>query len=174
MNGQSTRKRTAEGAIGVSKDTNALPMPKIRVFVLLQNRLMRDVLIRVLRRRNLEVVGCGSREEVTAEDVTKSGCDVLLLDSIDLKWASRIKVDIQSVGRPIKIVVIGIREGYEQFLQAICCGVTEYLLNDPSLDDTVAAIRAAARGRKALVVKYERLSSTTESIADSNSVHKTA
>lgn len=147
MDGQSTRKRTAESALSVSEETGALPKPKIRVFVLLQNRLLRGVLIRVLRRRNLEVVGYGSREEATTEEVTKSGCDVLLVDFFDRQWVSPIKADIQGGGGAIKIVVIGMREEHEQFLEAIRCGVTGYVLNDASLDDTVAAIRTAACGQ---------------------------
>src|SRR5262249_55039056 len=106
-----------------------------------------EVLMRVLRRRNLEVVGYGSREEATVEDVTKSGCDVLLVDFCDRQWVSAIKTEIQNVRRAIKIVVIGMCEEHEQFLEAIRCGVTGYVLNDASLDDTVAAIRTAACGQ---------------------------
>jgi DNA-binding NarL/FixJ family response regulator len=132
--------------LSVSAETGALPNAKIRVFVLLQHRLLRDELIRVLRRRNLEVVGYGSKKEVTPEEITKSNCDVLLMDFFDREWVSPIKADTQSVGRAIKIVVSGMREGHEQFLEAIRCGVTGYLLNDASLHDTLAAIRTAACG----------------------------
>jgi DNA-binding NarL/FixJ family response regulator len=147
MDDQSTRRSAADRALSVSEETGALPKPKIRVFALLRNRLLRDVLIRVLRRRNLEVVGYSTPEEITIEEVTKSGCDVLLVDFFDRQWVSPIKADIQSVGRAIKIVVIGMREEHEQFLEAIRCGVAGYLLNDASLDDTVAAIRTAASGQ---------------------------
>lgn len=147
MDGQSIRKWAADRALRVSEQAGALPTPKIRVFVLLQNRLLRDVLIRVLRRRNMEVVGYGSQQEATAEEITKSGCDVLLVDFFSRQWVSPIKADMQSEGRAIKIVVIGMREEHEQFLEAIRCGVTGYVLNDASLDDTVAAIRMAACGQ---------------------------
>jgi DNA-binding NarL/FixJ family response regulator len=147
MDGQSTRKRATERAVIVSAEPAALTRPKTRVFVLLQNRLLRNALIRVFRRRNLEVVGYGSQEQATAEEITKSSCDVLLLDFFDRQWLSLIKDDVQSAGRAIHIVVIGMREEHDQFLEAIRCGVTGYLLDNASLDDTVTAIRTAAFGQ---------------------------
>jgi len=147
MDGQSARKCESERALNVSEETSALPKPKIRVLVVLQNRLLREMFLHVFRRRKLEVVGCGSREETTAEKVISSGCDVLLVDFFDPQWVSPIKADIQDVGRTIGIVIVGMRGDHEQFLDAIRCGVAGYLLNDASLDDTVAAIRAAACGQ---------------------------
>ena len=147
MDGQSTRNCAADGNLSVSAGTGALPKPRIRVFVLLQHRLLRDELMRVLRRRNLDVVGYGSKKEITPEEITRSNPDVLLMDFFDRQWLSPIKADTQSVGRAIKIVVSGMREGHEQFLEAIRCGVTGYLLNDASLHDTLVAIRTAACGQ---------------------------
>jgi len=136
-----------QSTTNVLEEPGALPKPKIRVFVVLQYRLLRDMLIRMFRRRNLEVVGCGNREETTAEKVINSGCDVLLVDFFDPQWVSPIKADIQGVGSTIKIVIVGMREEHEHFLEAIRSGVAGYLLNDASLDDAVAAIRAAACGQ---------------------------
>lgn len=145
--GQSTRKRAREEAFMAAAEAIAPAKPKIRMFVSVQNRLLSNALIRVFRRRNLEVVGHGSREEATAKEVTKSGCDVLLVDFFDRQWLSVIKDEVQSASKAIKIVVIGMREEHEQFLEAVRCGVTGYLLSDASLDDTVAAIRKAACGQ---------------------------
>jgi len=147
INGRSTRKRATDRALIVSAETVQPARRKTRVFVLLQNRLLRNALIRVFRRRNLEVVGHGSQEQTTAAAITKSGCDVLLLDFFDRQWLSAIKDDVQSAGGAIKIVVIGMREEHDQFFEAIRSGVSGYLLNDASLDDTVAAIRTAAFGQ---------------------------
>jgi len=147
MDGLSTRKRATARAVIVPAETVTPAKPKTRVFVLLQNRLLRNALIRVFRRRNLEVVGYGSQEQATAKEITNSGCDVLLLDFFDRQWVSLFNDDAQNAGKAVKIVVIGMREEHDQFLEAIRCGVTGYLLNDASLDDTVAAIRTAAYGQ---------------------------
>src|ERR1700756_4468528 len=147
MDGQITRKWASERATEVSESAGALPRPRIQVFVLSENRLLRDALLRRLRRRELEVVGCSAREATTSEDVTESGCDVLLMDFVDRQYRSLTKPDIQNVRRSIKIVAIGMSEGHEQFLEAVRCGVTGYLLSDASLEDVAAAIRAVASGR---------------------------
>ena len=95
------------------------------MFVLLQNRLLRGVLIRVLRRRNLEVVGYGSREEATTEEVTKSGCDVLLVDfSIGNGYHPSKPTSKMGTGdqdrRQAEYV-----EGHGQFVEVIRCGVPD-------------------------------------------------
>lgn len=144
MDGQITTK--SERATDVSESADALVGPKIRVFVLSENRLLRDALRRLLRRRDLEVVGWSGREDAISEEVRESGCDVLLMDFVDRQYLSLTKPDIQNVGRSIKIVAIGMPEEHEQFLEAVRCGVIGYVLNDASLDHIAAAIRAAACG----------------------------
>src|SRR5262249_799114 len=107
MDGVSTRKRATERAVIVPAEAVTPAKPKTRVFVLVQKRVLGNALIRVFRRRNLEVVGYGSQEQATAEEITNSGCDVLLLDFFDRQWVSLFNDDVQNAGKAVKIVVIG-------------------------------------------------------------------
>jgi DNA-binding NarL/FixJ family response regulator len=120
---------------------------KIRVFLIIGNRLLRDTLARLLRRqRDVELSGeCGSGE-TNPEEVAKSGCDVMLLDFIDRTWVSVVREQGQEKGRAIKTIVIGMDAESTPFLEAVRCGVTGYLLKDASAADVRAAVRAVACG----------------------------
>jgi hypothetical protein len=60
---------------------------KIRVFLVIENHLLRDVLARRLRRQaDVELSGKGGSGETDPGEVAKSGSDVALLDFLDPKW----------------------------------------------------------------------------------------
>lgn len=120
---------------------------KIRVFLLIENRLLRDVLTHLLRRQgDLELTGNGGRDETNSDEVARGGFDVALLDFVHLKWISVAREQSRVEGRAIKIVVIGMDAESAPFLEAVRCGVTGYLLKDASAADVVTAVRAAVRG----------------------------
>ncbi len=116
-----------------------------RVFLLIENRLVRETLVRLFRKRSdLCVVGEGCSTE--AIDVLASQCDILVLD--DLQMLSPLGarfLDGQANGA-MGIVLIGMEEKEDQFLLAVRSGISAYLLNDASASDVVTAVRAAARG----------------------------
>ena len=117
-----------------------------RVFFLIDNRLVRETLVRLFRKRSdLCVVGQGSSLE--AVDILDTQCDILVLD--DPQMLSPVGAHLP--GEPeakgtLGIVLIGMEEDEEQFLLAVRSGVSGYLLNDASASDVVTAVRAAARG----------------------------
>ena len=124
------------------------PQPtKIRPFLVLENRLLRDMLARVLRRREtMEIVGRGGLGEVSVEALTASGCDVVLVDFIEAGWLSLVKSQSQRKGKPIGIVAVGMDGNCEKFLEAVRCGVIGYLLKDASASEVVTALFATVRG----------------------------
>src|SRR5215471_740660 len=123
------------------------PDTKIRSFLVLENRLLRDMLARVLRRReNLEVAGRGGLGEVSIEVLMASGCDVVLVDFVEPEWFSLVKSPSQGPGKPVPIVAVGMDGNCDKFLEAVRCGVIGYLLKDASASEVVAALYAAARG----------------------------
>jgi len=67
----------------------------------------------------------------------------------DVQTASLLSANMHS-GRQdegtVGVVLIGMGEEEEKFIEAVKCGVSGYLLNDASASDVIAAIRAAARG----------------------------
>ena len=117
-----------------------------RVFLLIENRLVRETLVRLFRKRSdLCVVGQACSTEAT--DIAESQCDILVLD--DLQMLSPLGAqffDGRHSDGTTGIVLIGMEEDESQFLQAVRSGISAYLLNDASASDVITAVRAAAHG----------------------------
>ena len=110
----------------------------IRIFLLIENRLLRDALSRLFRKRSeFEVIGQCGRSEVPA-DLDGNSCDVLAADFFDS--------DLLTATRGPKVILIGMSEDPDQFLDAVRAGVTGYLLKDASASEVISAIRAAQKG----------------------------
>ncbi len=120
--------------------------PKIGVYVVVENRLLREILVRLLRRQgDIELIGEGGSGDTDSTAVVKSGCDVVLLDFVDTEWISEIRQS-QSLGPTTKTVVLGMDADSGLFLEAVRCGVTGYLLKDASTVDVLSAVRLVHRG----------------------------
>ncbi len=118
------------------------------VFVLAQNRLLREALAKILdKKSDIRVVGaCAFCPEVKIQIV--SACsDVLLMDSstTGLSHLEFVR-QIQECAHAIKVVLIGMDPDEQSFLQAVREGVVGYLLKDASALEVVAAVRAVAGG----------------------------
>ncbi len=126
---------------------DTVPEAAIRVFLLIENRLLRDALERLFRKRaDLQVVGCEGSESATRQVVRKTPCDVLVLDFFNSELISVVdREKAEEAGKP-KAVLIGMSEESEQFLAAIQRGVAGYLLKEASAAEVVAAVRATYRG----------------------------
>ena len=123
------------------------PSSCIRTFLLIENRLLREALVRLFcKRADLEVVGQCDHAEATARRVLDSHCDVLVIDSLQTAW---LPANIASEGgdhASFRAVVIAMDSDEEQFLAAVGAGVTGYLLQDASASDVVCAVRSVHRG----------------------------
>jgi DNA-binding NarL/FixJ family response regulator len=117
-----------------------------QVYVLVENRLVRETLIRLFQERSdLCVVGQGRSAE--AKDVLNSQCNIVVLD--DLNTASLLGLSLLDEFKPpgaMGVVLIDMQDDEEQFLEAVRSGVSGYLLNDASASDVISAVRAVARG----------------------------
>jgi DNA-binding NarL/FixJ family response regulator len=127
--------------------TDCVPSSSIRALLLIENRLLREALVRLFRKRSdLEVVGQGSPMDQTPLGILDTQCQVLVGDAF---LASRLQAGfIAKGGMPAgsKIVLVGMEPGEEQFIAAVRSGVSGYLLQDASASDVVAAVRAVFRG----------------------------
>jgi DNA-binding NarL/FixJ family response regulator len=119
----------------------------IRTFLLIENRLLREALVRLFcKRADLLVVGQSGHADATALRVLDSKCDVLVTDSLQMPWLSGA-TDLDNVGGVAFPTVVIAREcSKEHFIAAVRSGVTGYLLQDASAADVVAAVRAVFRG----------------------------
>jgi len=124
-----------------------VPGSSIRTFLLIENRLLREALVRLFcKRADLLVVGQSDYAEAAAPHMLDSQCDVLVIDSLQTAW---LPANIAIEGgdhASFRAVVIAMDSDEEQFLAAVRSGVTGYLLQDASASDVVAAVRAVFRG----------------------------
>jgi two-component system, NarL family, nitrate/nitrite response regulator NarL len=124
-----------------------VPVTSIRVYLLIEGRLLREALTRLFRKRpDLSVVGQSGHGEATPRQVLETQCDVLVSDSSEAAWLPA-SIALQNGERgAFKAILIGMESDSEQFLSAVRSGVTGYLLPDASASDVVAAVRAVFRG----------------------------
>jgi two-component system nitrate/nitrite response regulator NarL len=124
-----------------------VPSSSIRAFLMIENRLLREALVRLFRKRSdLIVVGQTSPADETPLDSLESDCNVLVSDSL---LPDRLPACLAAKGGTpsgLKIILIGMQPDEEQFMAAVRSGVTGYLLQDASASDVVAAVRAVFRG----------------------------
>ncbi len=127
--------------------SEAVPCSSIRVFLMMENRLLREALIRLLRKRSdLVVVDHDGAAETTTSQVLATQFDVLVIDSFQVMWPAA-KIARETGGRPaFKAILIGMEPDEDLFIAAVRSGVMGYLLNDASAADLVAAVRAVYRG----------------------------
>jgi DNA-binding NarL/FixJ family response regulator len=117
----------------------------IRTLLLIENRLLRESLARLFRKRtDFVVVGQISSADPMGLDLLESKCEVLLGDCFVLNRLPLFKAG-EASNNP-KIVLIGMSPDDDQFLAAVRSGVTGYLLQDASASDVVAAVRSVVRG----------------------------
>lgn len=125
-----------------------VPSLSIRVFLLLENRLLREALVRLFRKRSdLSVVGQGSLADEALHPSLETNCDVLVGDCLLPAGALSILAADEGKTRGCKILLVGMEPDEEQFLTAVRSGAVGYLLQDASASDAVSAVRAVHRGQ---------------------------
>lgn len=130
-------------------DRNIVPDVSIQVFLLIENRLLRESLARLFRKRaDLSVVGQAPLADSAFDLVNSTPCDVLLMDRFPeapslSSWGA---LNARGISGHKQIVLIGMDEDEGQFLAAVRSGVVGYLLKDASASDVVSAVRAVAQG----------------------------
>jgi DNA-binding NarL/FixJ family response regulator len=124
------------------------PILRIKVVLLVGNRLLCEALNRILRKRSDVLVTNQSLELSNLPVlITKSESDVVLLDSASASVLSRQRVTrIRDLNPNAQVLMVGMDVDESAFLRAVRAGVSGYLLNDASAADVIAAIRAVARG----------------------------
>jgi DNA-binding NarL/FixJ family response regulator len=119
----------------------------IRVFLLIENRLLRESLVRLFRKRpDLLVVGQGGQGQTAPCHVLDTKSEVLVTDSFLTEWMpANLPLQVRGEGT-LRALLVGMEADEEQFIAAVRFGVTGYLLQDASASDVFAAVRAVFRG----------------------------
>jgi DNA-binding NarL/FixJ family response regulator len=118
------------------------------VFLLAQNRLLREALSRVLANKNdIEVVGSCALSSDSIQEIMAAGPDILVLDSFS---TNNVHLDfVREVQRNVpdaRLIMIGMDTDGQHFLQFIREGAMGYIAKDASALEVVTAIRTVAAG----------------------------
>jgi DNA-binding NarL/FixJ family response regulator len=117
------------------------------VFVLVEHRLLRETLLRLLQKKaDIRIVGSGRYADWSAERVIATECSVVLLDSVASAPNAKLLEELVACSPDLKIVLFGMDENPASFLEAIRLGVSGYLLRDASAAEIVGTVRAVAIG----------------------------
>jgi DNA-binding NarL/FixJ family response regulator len=123
-------------------------MPGVNVYLLAENRLLRDTLTKLLRKRaEINVVGVGRRSENSKEEIIASSCDVILTDCFDAGTNSVFLQEISEQESRIRLLLFGMADDLGLFMKAVYLGISGYLLKEASATEIVSAVRAAVRGQ---------------------------
>jgi DNA-binding NarL/FixJ family response regulator len=131
----------AKGAEVVMSDSE-----NVQVFILAENRLLREALTRILSKKSdIRVVGASAFSPDVVAQISIAGPDVLLSDSAavalsDLRLISEVRAAIPG----LKVVMIGMEADPETFLRAVRDGIVGFVLKDASAMEVAAAVRSVA------------------------------
>jgi len=121
----------------------------ISVFLVAENRLLRESLTRILDKKNeIEVVGACVFTPAVAGQITAAAPDVLLIDSFTteaphLHFIRQVRRSVQG----IKVVMIGMDAEEQNFLQAVREGAVGYVLEDAPSLEIIGAVQAVVKGQ---------------------------
>lgn len=118
------------------------------VFLLAQNRLLREALSKILaKKESLAVIGSGALTADSLDDIVLAAPDVLVIDSFTMT-AIQVQLvrDVQQRLLDLKLVMIGMESDGEPFLRAIREGAMGYVVKDASAMEVAGAISTVASG----------------------------
>ena len=123
------------------------PNWQIRVYLVVENRLLREALVRLFRKQSdVCVAGQQQPRETTASSIIASDCHVVLLDYQAATSSKNMLVDLTAARSPVNIILFGMEEDPQCFLNAVRLGISAYLYNDASFEEVVSAVRRVVKG----------------------------
>jgi DNA-binding NarL/FixJ family response regulator len=126
---------------------NSPESPEVSVFLLAENRLLRDTLARLLRKRSeVNVVGISGDTDAVHNAIATSGCEAVLTDCFSNGNHSGLLLEFLNRNPEIKILLFGMDEDEDIFIRAVQLGVRGYILKDAAAAEIINAIRIVARG----------------------------
>src|SRR5580700_6142777 len=97
----------------------------VQVFILAENRLLREALTRILSKKSdIRVVGASPFSPDVVEQISGVGPDVLLSDSAAIALSDlRLISEVRAAVPGLKVVMIGMDADREIFLRAVRDGI---------------------------------------------------
>jgi DNA-binding NarL/FixJ family response regulator len=124
----------------------AVAIETVQVFILAENRLLREALARILNKKSdLRVVAAAAISSDIVRQIGESAPDVLLCDSSAVALSAlQLVAEVRAVVPGLKVVMIGMDGNPERFLRAVRDGIVGYVLKDASAMEVAAAVRSVA------------------------------
>ncbi|HUO24459.1 MAG TPA: response regulator transcription factor [Candidatus Aquilonibacter sp.] len=121
---------------------------EVLVFLLCENRLLREALVRILSQRSdLLVVGNCAHSPAVLDELCAAKPQVVLMDSLGLAVSEpRLLRRIQEQRPNARVLMVGMDAREDDFLHAVREGAAGYVLRDASAAEVVAAIRSVGAG----------------------------
>jgi DNA-binding NarL/FixJ family response regulator len=118
----------------------------VQVFILAENRLLREALTRILSKKSdIRVVGASAFSPDVVEQIKVAAPDVLLSDSTAVALSDlRLVPEVRAAIPGLKVVMIGMDPSPEIFLRAVQDGIVGFVLKDASAMEVAAAVRSVA------------------------------
>jgi DNA-binding NarL/FixJ family response regulator len=136
-----------------------IPCRLTSVFLLTENRLLREALVRILSKRNdVTIVGAVAYGPAVLDRLIASKAEVVLLDSPGLAFHGPcLAASIRRGLHAAEIVMIGMERDETTFFRAIRDGVLGYVLKDASAAEIVNVIRSVGAGEAVCPSSFSRL-----------------
>ncbi len=130
--------------------SNEISPASLNVYLLTENRLLRETLARLLQKRGgISVVGVSRYTESSVAEICASQCSILLMDSMATTEDMILLGDLFERVPEIKVVLFGMDKDAGLFLKSAYSGVSGYVLKEASASEIIAAVRAVAQGEAA-------------------------
>jgi two-component system response regulator DevR len=122
--------------------------PLATVFLLAENRLLREALLRILSKKDdIHVVGAGSYGSDMFEQIVSTRANVVVLDSVSPVLAEHGVVrELHRLNPAIRVVMVGMEPDETVFLRVVQAGAVGYVLKDASAAEVARTIRSVAAG----------------------------
>src|SRR5437660_6628664 len=124
----------------------SVAVENISVFILAENRLLREALTRLLNKKtDIRVVGASAFSPQVVGQVAAAAPEVLLSDSAAVGLSDlQLIPEVRTAVPGLKVVMVGMEANRETFLRAVRDGVVGYVLKDASAMEVAAAVRSVA------------------------------
>jgi DNA-binding NarL/FixJ family response regulator len=118
------------------------------VFLLAENRLLREALLRILSKKDdIRVVGAGSYGPEMFEQIVSTRANLVVLDSVAPVLAEHgVVSELHRLNPDIRVVMVGMEAEEAVFLRVVQAGAVGYVLKDASALEVARTIRAVAAG----------------------------
>ncbi len=122
--------------------------PVAAVFLLAENRLLREALLRILSKKDdIRVVGAGSYGSDMFGQIVATQANVVVLDSVSPVLEEQGVVrELHRLNPAIRVVMVGMGAEEAVFLRVMQAGAVGYVLKDASAVEVARTVRAVAAG----------------------------